>query len=54
MEQKITKRFSDIRANGLEEWICEHGVGHHQGRHGCCGCCSKEENKKIMEQTTKE
>ena len=45
-----------IRASGLVEDICEHGVGHPNavyleehdpdgskmlGVHGCCGCCCK-------------
>ena len=36
---ELSKRWSDIRPNGLIEAICPHGVGHHKGIHGCDGCC---------------
>lgn len=39
-EWKIEKRWSDIREDGLIEAICAHGVGHHNGVHGCDGCCA--------------
>jgi len=48
-----------VRASGLIEWQCEHGVGHPDensvvemgrktddatwGVHGCDGCCSRED-----------
>lgn len=25
------------------EWGCPHGVGHHNGVHGCDGCCGRED-----------
>jgi hypothetical protein len=50
----IWKRI--IRASGLIEWQCEHGVGHPDsksvkrmgecwGIHGCCeeGCCGRDD-----------
>lgn len=30
----------DIHAGRFVEAICEHGVGHHRGTHGCDGCCA--------------
>lgn len=51
---KIVGRFSDIRAGGITEAICPHGIGHHRGRHGCDGCCGTPEAKTYMEQTTNE
>lgn len=30
----------DIHRYPFVEAICEHGVGHHKGVHGCDGCCS--------------
>lgn len=43
-----------VRASGLVEWICPHGVGHPDPAsaramgeswsiHGCDGCCSRED-----------
>jgi hypothetical protein len=31
------------RADGRQEWLCPHGVGHGNHVHGCCqnGCCSR-------------
>jgi hypothetical protein len=48
----IWKRI--IRASGLIEWQCEHGVGHPDsksvkrmgecwGIHGCDGCCGRDD-----------
>ena len=51
--KKTTKRILDIRGK-MEEWNCDHGVGHHQGVHGCDGCCSKKENEEVMKKTSKE
>lgn len=39
-EWKFEKRFSDIREDGLIEAICIHGIVHHDGIHGCDGCCT--------------
>ena len=50
---KIKKRSSDIRSNGLIEAICDHGVGHHNGVHGCDGCCNNMP-KEIKDQLTHE
>ena len=48
---KIQKRFSDMEVSGVRtEWVCDHGTGHHQGVHGCDGCCR---NEPLMEQTSK-
>jgi hypothetical protein len=43
-----------VRASGLVEWQCEHGVGHPDvnsvdrmgdawGIHGCDGCCGRDD-----------
>lgn len=41
-----------MEASGVRiEWVCDHGIGHHQGVHGCDGCCAKEP---LMEQTSKD
>jgi hypothetical protein len=37
---KIETRWSDIRGFGFVEALCAHGIGHHNGTHGCDGCCS--------------
>ncbi len=29
------------RRSGRVEAICEHEVGHHNGVHGCDGCCAQ-------------
>ena len=50
---KIVPRYSDIRSNGLVEAICEHGIGHHRGVHGCDKCCF-DWPKDIEKQTTLE
>lgn len=48
----IVTRFSDMEKSGKRtEWICSHGIGHHQGIHGCDGCCVDEPE---MEKTTKD
>ncbi len=45
---KIVERFSDIDKGGLRtEWVCDHGIGHHRGVHGCDGCCAKESQMKL-------
>jgi hypothetical protein len=36
---RLSKAFRDIHDNPFTEAICEHGVGHHKGIHGCDGCC---------------
>jgi hypothetical protein len=39
---EVITRYSDIERSGRRtEWICDHGIGHHKGVHGCDGCCSK-------------
>ena len=35
-EWTIQERFFDRH---VIEAICAHGVGHHNGAHGCDGCC---------------
>lgn len=50
---QLQSRNSDIRGR-MTEWICPHGIGHHNGAHGCDGCCGLPENKEIMDKTTKE
>ena len=47
------KWTKNIRASGLLEWVCEHGIGHPdmdsakrlhmEGIHGCDGCCSRKD-----------
>lgn len=34
-----------IKMDGMVEWICEHGVGHGSGVHGCCPdvCCKRDD-----------
>jgi len=36
-----TQHYRDMHASPFHEAICEHGVGHHKGVHGCDGCCEK-------------
>lgn len=31
--------WRDIHGTAFVEAICEHGIGHHNGIHGCDGCC---------------
>lgn len=47
----LVQNGRDIHARGFTEAICEHGVGHHKGIHGChmgkddkmcCMSCPKE------------
>lgn len=52
-KNKVHSRVSDIRGT-MKEFICEHGVGHHNGIHGCDGCCDKPENQEAMSQTTRD
>ena len=51
---KLTKSdFRDIHAKGFTEAICEHGIGHHKGVHGCDGCCDswpEEISSKVTEE----
>ena len=52
MKNNIITRFSDMEKSGKRtEWICPHGIGHHQGVHGCDGCCKDEP---LLEQTSKD
>lgn len=38
---QLSKQFGrDMHNSPFVEAICEHGVGHHKGVHGCDGCCS--------------
>lgn len=30
----------DMHAADFVEALCAHGIGHHNGVHGCDGCCS--------------
>lgn len=30
-----------------EEYLCQHGIGHEMGVHGCDGCCSDSSFKKL-------
>ncbi len=46
MKSVITKKkhkwkryFRDDK--GIWEDVCEHGIGHDKGTHGCDGCCSE-------------
>lgn len=47
----LNPRFSDIRPDGFVEVLCEHGIGHHKGVHGCDGCCADVPDH-IWEQVT--
>lgn len=40
-EWSLTKPQNDrdMHSKGFIEAICSHGVGHHNGIHGCDGCC---------------
>lgn len=39
---KLTEpHWRDLHEPGFVEAICEHGIGHHKGVHGCDGCCAK-------------
>ena len=29
------------RADGRDEYVCEHGIGHGNHVHGCDGCCRR-------------
>ena len=52
-----------VRASGLVEWICEHGVGHPDARsvkmmgddtweiHGCDGCCGRDDFPGKLKET---
>lgn len=49
-DKSIKTRFSDMDPSGERtEWVCDHGIGHHRGVHGCDGCCV---NEPKMELTT--
>lgn len=38
---KLSIQFDrDIHSGEFVEAICEHGIGHHNGVHGCDGCCA--------------
>lgn len=51
---KIQTRFSDMESSGRRtEWICDHGIGHHRGVHGCDGCCAHAPRQE-WEQTTED
>lgn len=41
-EWKLThpQNYRDMHASGFVEAICAHGIGHHNGVHGCDGCCA--------------
>lgn len=43
----------DMHAKGFTEAICEHGIGHHKGIHGCDGCCATWP-KEISKQVTRD
>ncbi len=34
--------FEGDEAGFSEEYLCEHGIGHEKGVHGCDGCCSSD------------
>lgn len=53
MKWKLQKRWSDIRSDGLIEALCDHGVGHHRGIHGCDGCC-RDWPEEVAQETTKD
>ncbi len=51
-EWRVVNRFSDIRGP-MTEAICEHGIGHHDGVHGCDGCC-KDMPKVVRKKVTRD
>ena len=42
-----------MHSDGFKEAICQHGIGHHKGIHGCDGCC-KSCPKEIWSQVTED
>lgn len=48
---KLSEQYGrDMHSSPFFEAICEHGVGHHKGVHGCDGCCDtwpKEISSKV-------
>lgn len=51
---KLSTQYGrDIHSGKFVEAICEHGIGHHKGVHGCDGCCENC-SKEIWEQVTNE
>lgn len=54
IEWQIYKQlYRDMHASPFFEAICSHGVGHHNGVHGCDGCC-KDAPKEIWKQVSKD
>ena len=51
------KRYKKYEALGMGvmgfsyEYLCEHGIGHDMGVHGCDGCCSDPSFKKLYGHT---
>ena len=35
------QNYRYMHSRGFIEAICEHGIGHHKGVHGCDGCCKE-------------
>lgn len=53
-EWKLTEpHYRDIHGFDFVEAICAHGIGHHNGSHGCDGCCFSWPDE-IRDATTKE
>lgn len=51
---KLSKQTGrDMHRGVFVEAICEHGIGHHNGVHGCDGCCS-DMPKEMSKQVTKD
>ncbi len=48
----ITEYHRDVHKSPFTEAICAHGIGHHNGVHGCDGCCEgwpEEISNKVSE-----
>lgn len=48
-----TQYDRDLHSGRFVEAICAHGMGHHNGTHGCDGCCS-DMPEEFKEQVTKD
>lgn len=44
-DTKSMKWYKNVREDGRIEYVCEHGVGHSNEVHGCCGysCCRRKD-----------
>lgn len=47
------QNYRDMHGAGFVEAICEHGIGHHKGVHGCDGCC-KDMPKELLDKVSED